>query len=130
MQNTFNAVSTPPSLVNQQPAHQSSRTQTTTASEDRTLLTTNGRPLISRSKLSNAPVDTSAQSQNNTIPYKLQKILVEGKLIPCINMKPNSYTDMLVTLPDLVNNFFSNIPAQSCQQVLQVLGIEVYKANT
>ncbi|KAJ8975806.1 hypothetical protein NQ317_013737 [Molorchus minor] len=130
MQNNYAVNSTSSQMVNQQPAHQPARTQTSTASDDRNNMT-NGRSLINnsgnRSKLSNLP-DTPQTSGNN-IPYKIQKALVEGKMIPCINMKPNVWTDMLVTLPDLVTNFFNNVPVQSCQQVMQVLGIEVFKAN-
>lgn len=91
---------------------------------------TNGRSLlnnVNRNKLSTLPDAPPASS--NSIPYKIQKALVEGKMIPCINMKPNVWTEMLVSLPDLVTNFFNNVPVQSCQQVMQVLGIEVFKAN-
>lgn len=63
------------------------------------------------------------------IPYKIQKALVQGKMIPCINMKPYVYTELLVTLQDLVTNFFNNMPVQSCHQVMSVLGIELYRGN-
>lgn len=68
-------------------------------------------------------------TSGNHIPYRLEKALVQGKMIPCINMKPYVYTELLVTLPDLVSYFFNNMPVQSCHQVMSVLGIELYKGN-
>ncbi|XP_023309869.1 uncharacterized protein LOC108916953 isoform X1 [Anoplophora glabripennis] len=129
LQNNYGVNSTSAQLVNQQPAHQSTRTQSASVSEERSSMT-NGRSVlnnVNRNKLSTLP-DAPPTSGNN-IPYKIQKALVEGKMIPCINMKPNVWTEMLVSLPDLVTNFFNNVPVQSCQQVMQVLGIEVFKAN-
>ncbi|XP_060537177.1 uncharacterized protein LOC132708692 isoform X2 [Cylas formicarius] len=118
-------------LVNQNPAHQaSSRTETSTSADDRPVLT-NGRPLMNnanRNKLINLPELSPTGSTN--IPYKMHKAHVEGKILNCINMKAGLYTELLVSLQDLVTNFFNSVPIQSCQQVMQVLGIEVYKANT
>lgn len=104
----------------QQPALQPAEDRSVT--NGRSSANNNTRKLIN---LPDAPPTSSA-----SIPYKLQKVLVEGKMIPCVNMKPNAWTDMLVSLPDLVTNFFNNVPVQSCQQVMQVLGLEVYKANS
>lgn len=59
----------------------------------------------------------------------MQKAPVQGKMLNLINMKGNVYTELLVTLQDLVANFFNGVAVQNCQQVMQVLGIEVYKAN-
>lgn len=64
------------------------------------------------------------------IPYKLQKTLVENKMIACINMKPFVYTDLLITLSDLVAVFFNNVSVQLCHHVMQVLGIELFKGNS
>lgn len=120
-------------LVNQNPAHQaSSRTQTTASTaQDSTL--TNGRSLLNnaanRNKLINLPESPPATTPGTNIPYKMQKAQVQGKMLSLINMKANVYTEHLVTLQDLVANFFNGVPVQSCQQVMQVLGIEVYKAN-
>lgn len=63
------------------------------------------------------------------IPYKIQKALVEGKMIPCINMKPYVWTELLVTLPDIINHFFNAVPLSSCRRVMDVLGIELYRGN-
>lgn len=114
--------------MNQQPAHQATRAQQSTTTTEERSNVTNGRSSAGNStrKLISLPDATSASAN---IPFKLQKVLVEGKMIPCVNMKANVWTDMLVSLPDLVTNFFNNVPVQSCQQVMQVLGLDVYKAN-
>ncbi|CAG9828391.1 unnamed protein product [Diabrotica balteata] len=133
LQNNYSVNSTSTQMVNQQPAHQSSRTQATTTPEERNTIT-NGRSMMNSVNRNNnsklIQLTDAPTAGSNNIPYKVQKALVEGKMIPCINMKPNVWTDMLVSLPDLITHFFNNVPVQSCQQVLQVLGIEVYKANS
>ncbi|PNF34901.1 hypothetical protein B7P43_G01413 [Cryptotermes secundus] len=64
------------------------------------------------------------------IPYQVQKALVEGKMVPCINSKPFIYSELLITLPDLVTHFFPSVPLSSCRQVLQdVLGLDLYRGN-
>lgn len=64
------------------------------------------------------------------IPYQVQKALVEGKMVPCINSKPFIYSELLMTLPDLVSHFFPSVPLSSCRQVLQdVLGLDLYRGN-
>ncbi|CAH1121422.1 unnamed protein product [Ceutorhynchus assimilis] len=125
--------------VNQNPAHQaSSRAQTS----ERPTLFNNGKSVLMPNQ--NATADTAAAATrkltvipessptSNTVtnvPYKMQKAQVQGKMLNLINMKAYVYTDYLVTLQDLVTNFFMGVTGQSSQQVLQVLGIEVYKAN-
>lgn len=134
LQNSYVVNSTTPQLVNQQPAHQASRTpqqqqqQATTTTEERSSVT-NGRANSGSHVRKLIPLP-EAPPNSSSIAYKLQKVLIESKMIPCINMKPNAWADMLVSLPDLVSNFFNNVPVQSCQQVMQILGLEVYKANS
>lgn len=89
---------------------------------------TNGRVTLNSLQKKLTPLPDPPTSGSH-IPYKIQKALVQGKMIPCINMKPYVYSDLLVTLPDLVSNFFNNMPVQSCHQVMSVLGIELYKGN-
>lgn len=115
-------------MINQQPAHQQPPRNQSVVQEDRGNMT-NGRMAMSnmqRCKLIPIP---DPPTSGNHIPYKIQKALVEGKTIPCINMKPFIFTDLLVTLPDLTANFFHNVTINTCQQVLSVLGIELYKGN-
>ncbi|XP_066155500.1 uncharacterized protein [Euwallacea fornicatus] len=119
-------------LVNHNPAHQASSRTQATAQDGGGL--TNGRSMVNntgnRSKLINLPESSPPSATSGThIPYKMQKAPVQGKMLSLINMKGNVFTEHLVTLQDLVANFFNGVPVQNCQQVMQVLGIEVYKAN-
>jgi hypothetical protein len=51
-------------------------------------------------------------------------------MVPCINSKPFIYSELLMTLPDLVTHFFPSVPLSSCRQVLQdVLGLDLYRGN-
>jgi len=51
-------------------------------------------------------------------------------MVPCINSKPFIYSELLMTLPDLVTHFFPSVHLSSCRQVLQdVLGLDLYRGN-
>lgn len=62
-------------------------------------------------------------------PYKVQRACIDNIMVPCINMKAYVYNDLLMTLAELNEYFFSGISLNSCKRVLGVLGIELYKAN-
>ncbi|XP_044729930.1 uncharacterized protein LOC123293243 isoform X2 [Chrysoperla carnea] len=68
-------------------------------------------------------------SQGSHMPFKVQKALVEGIMVPCINMKPYVYSELLITLPDLVAHFFPKHSVPTIKQVLEVLGMELFKGN-
>ncbi|KAK5639009.1 hypothetical protein RI129_011501 [Pyrocoelia pectoralis] len=115
---------THPPIINQQPAHQQPpRTQ---AQDEQSI--SNGRLTINSLQRKLIPIAETPTSGSH-IPYKMQKALIESRMVPCINMKPYVYNDLLVTIPDLTEQLFNNVPSQSCQQVMQVLGIELYKGN-
>ncbi|KAK3910587.1 Protein transport protein Sec31A [Frankliniella fusca] len=64
------------------------------------------------------------------IPFKVQKALVAGKMVPCINAKPYVYTDLLMTLHDLNAHFFPDLSITACKQgVQEVLGIHLFRGN-
>nr|CAD7397069.1 unnamed protein product [Timema poppensis] len=64
------------------------------------------------------------------IPYQVQKALVDNKMVPCINSKPFIYSELLMTLPDLVSHFFPQVSLSNCRQALQeVLHLELYRGN-
>ncbi|XP_026289035.1 uncharacterized protein LOC113214011 isoform X2 [Frankliniella occidentalis] len=64
------------------------------------------------------------------IPYKVQKALVDGKMVPCINAKPYVYTELLMTLYDFTAHFFPNLPVNNCREGLQeVLRLDLYRGN-
>ncbi|KAF5285701.1 hypothetical protein FQA39_LY16507 [Lamprigera yunnana] len=112
-------------IINQQPAHQQpARTQP----QDEQQNITNGRLALNSVQRKLIPI-AEIPTSGTHIPYKMQKALIESRMVPCINMKPYVYNDLLVTISDLTEQLFNNVPPQSCQQVMQVLGIELYKGN-
>lgn len=73
-------------------------------------------------------VDTPTSSTH--VPYKVQKALVDEKMVPCINAKPYIYTELLMTLPDFVSQYFPSCDINGCRQVLtDVLGVDLYQGN-
>ncbi|XP_063990740.1 uncharacterized protein LOC135169573 isoform X4 [Diachasmimorpha longicaudata] len=63
-------------------------------------------------------------------PYGIQKALVGEKLVPCINFKPYIYSELLMTLPDFVSQFFPTCDMNNCREVLtDVLGVDLYQGN-
>lgn len=61
---------------------------------------------------------------------QVQKALVDGKMVPCINAKPYVYSELLMTLQDLTAHFFPGINVNSCRQGLQdVLRLDLYRGN-
>ncbi|CAB0031130.1 unnamed protein product [Trichogramma brassicae] len=63
-------------------------------------------------------------------PYQIQKALIEDKLVPCINFKPYIYSELLMTLPDFVSEFFPTCNVDKCRQVLDVLNVDLYQCNS
>ena len=51
--------------------------------------------------------------RSNQPPYKLQKALIDNKIVPCINVRPFVFHDLMMTLPGkiilLFKNLYSNI---------------------
>ncbi|KAK9889189.1 hypothetical protein WA026_004468 [Henosepilachna vigintioctopunctata] len=128
MQNSYVVTSSQNQIINQQATHQpTTRSQSASVAEDRSNVS-NGRMNLNNCnrKLQAIPDPPTGGSH---VPYQMQKAMIETKMIPCINMKPFIFTELLVTLPDLCSSFFNNVPVQSCQQVFQVLGVELFKPN-
>ncbi|XP_011157414.1 uncharacterized protein LOC105194265 isoform X1 [Solenopsis invicta] len=76
------------------------------------------------------PISEPHISTCHVQPYQIQKALLEEKMVPCINFKPYIYTELLMTLPDFVSNFFPACDIESCRQVLtDVLHIDLYQGN-
>ncbi|XP_076750570.1 uncharacterized protein LOC143423258 isoform X2 [Xylocopa sonorina] len=63
-------------------------------------------------------------------PYQVQKALVGDKMVPCINFKPYVSSELLMTLPDFVAQYFPACDINSCRQVLtDVLHVDLYQGN-
>ncbi|XP_011634930.1 uncharacterized protein LOC105425732 isoform X4 [Pogonomyrmex barbatus] len=76
------------------------------------------------------PISESHITTCHVQPYQIQKALIEEKMVPCINFKPYIYTELLMTLPDFISNFFPACDIDSCRQVLtDVLHIDLYQGN-
>lgn len=74
-------------------------------------------------------IDYPTTSSSHT-PFKIQKALVEGKMVPCMNAKPYVYTELLMTLQDLTAHFFPQLHVNNCRQGLQeVLRLDLYRGN-
>ena len=47
--------------------------------------------------------------RSNQPPYKLQKALIDNKIVPCINVRPFVFHDLMMTLPGEESFFEMNI---------------------
>ena len=71
-------------------------------------------------------IDRSPQA-----PYKLQKALIDQKIVPCINVRPYVFHDLMMTLPDFVRHFYPELSIERARHMLQdVLKVVLYKGNT
>ncbi|KAH0955307.1 hypothetical protein HN011_003106 [Eciton burchellii] len=76
------------------------------------------------------PISETHISTCHVQPYQIQKALVEEKMVPCINFKPYIYTELLMTLPDFISNYFPACDIDRCRQVItDVLHIDLYQGN-
>ncbi|CAK9800829.1 hypothetical protein ANTPLA_LOCUS2582 [Anthophora plagiata] len=97
------------------------------------LIPVNGSNNSSRDSRGRKPLIPIAETHISTCqvqPYQIQKALVEDKMVPCINFKPYIYSELLMTLPDFVAQYFPACDINSCRQVLtDVLHIDLYQGN-
>ena len=69
--------------------------------------------------------------KSNQQPYKLQKALIDQKIVPCINVRPYVFHDLMMSLPDFVKHFFLDLPLEKSREMLQeILKVVLYKGNT
>jgi hypothetical protein len=69
--------------------------------------------------------------KSNQPPYKLQKALIDQKIVPCINVRPYVFHDLMMTLPDFVKHFFPDLPLEKSREMLQeILKVVLYKGNS
>jgi hypothetical protein len=68
--------------------------------------------------------------QSHQPPYKLQKALIDQKIVPCINVRPYVFHDLMMTLPDFVRHFYPDLTIEKARQMLQdILKVVLYKGN-
>ena len=64
-------------------------------------------------------------------PYRFQNVLIEEKMVPCINVKPYENQDLLMTLPDFLKYCHSNVAMKKAKKVLlDILKIVFYSGNS
>merc|ERR1719367_1517904 len=69
--------------------------------------------------------------QSHQPPYKLQKALIDQKIVPCINVRPYVFHDLMMTLPDFVKHFYPDLTVEKAREMLQeILKVVLYKGNT
>lgn len=69
--------------------------------------------------------------KSNQQPYKLQKALIDQKIVPCINVRPYVFHDLMMSLPDFVKHFFPDLALEKSRYMLQdVLKVVLYKGNS
>uniref|UniRef100_A0A0K8SKJ9 Uncharacterized protein n=1 Tax=Lygus hesperus TaxID=30085 RepID=A0A0K8SKJ9_LYGHE len=74
-------------------------------------------------------METPARDTSN-FPFKMQKALVSNKMVPCINAKPYLHSELLMTVNDLMDEFFPTVSMHKCKEVLQnVLQVNLYAGN-
>ena len=70
------------------------------------------------------------RSNPNQPPYKLQKALIESKIVPCINVRPYVFHDLMMALPDFVKHFCPDFTIDKAKHMLQdILKVVLYKGN-
>jgi hypothetical protein len=67
--------------------------------------------------------------KSNQQPYKLQKALIDQKIVPCINVRPYVFHDLMMSLPDFVKHFFPDLPLEKSREMLQeILKVRIFTA--
>ena len=69
--------------------------------------------------------------QSHQQPYKLQKALVFQKIVSCINVRPYLFQDLMMTLPDFIQQFYPDLTMEKTRHMLQDnLKVVLYKGNS
>ena len=64
-------------------------------------------------------------------PYKLQEARIDQKIVPCINVRPYVFHDLMMSLPDFVKHFFPDLPLEKIGEMLrEILKVVLYIGNT
>ncbi|XP_037078907.1 uncharacterized protein LOC119099922 [Pollicipes pollicipes] len=67
--------------------------------------------------------------QTSPEPFVVQKTTIESRPVLCINGSPHDFSQLYVSLHELVKHIFPKVPVRSLQEILAVLGIYVFKAT-
>jgi len=68
--------------------------------------------------------------QTDGVPYKANKALVLKKIVPCINIRPYQFMEVMVTLPHLVEQLLPMLTEKQVGNMLvSIPGVVLYKGN-
>ncbi|CAH1711528.1 unnamed protein product [Aphis gossypii] len=82
-------------------------------------------------ELKKIPERMWAQDSSNNAAYKIQKATLHGRMIHCINAKPYIYSDLMVTLDDLIQMMLPSCSVARCAHVLhKYLNITLFCGNS
>ncbi|XP_060856646.1 uncharacterized protein LOC132934356 [Metopolophium dirhodum] len=70
-------------------------------------------------ELTRIPERTFLQGSSTSAAYKIQKTTLQGQTIHCINAKPYIYSDLMVTLEDLVQMMLPLCTIERCAHILK-----------
>lgn len=92
------------------------------------------QPVVNNEKAFNGKLTQIKEfpmEQSHQPPYKLQKALIDQKIVPCINVRPYVFHDLMMTLPDFVKHFYPDLTVEKARQMLQdILKVVLYKGNS
>ena len=71
------------------------------------------------------PVQTSSEQ-----PYKAERALLEKKKISGVNIRPSHYSELMVTLPSLVEQLLPGYSEQQIGELLLSCGVILYSGNS
>ncbi|KAL4082973.1 hypothetical protein QTP88_023969 [Uroleucon formosanum] len=81
--------------------------------------------------LKRIPERMIVQDPLNIVAYKIQQTSLQGKMISCINAKPYIYSNLMVTLDDLVQKVLPSCTVTTCAYVLnKYLKTELFRGNS
>ncbi|KAE9525153.1 hypothetical protein AGLY_014567 [Aphis glycines] len=82
-------------------------------------------------ELKKIPERIWAQGSTNNAAYKIQKTTLHGRMIHCINSKPYIYSDLMVTLDDLIQTLLPSCTVSRCAHLLnKYLNITLFCGNS
>jgi len=104
------------------------------ASQHRSTNSSSQPPAVNNEKAFNGKLTQIKEfpmEQSHQPPYKLQKALIDQKIVPCINVRPYVFHDLMMTLPDFVKHFYPDLTIEKARQMLQdILKVVLYKGNS
>jgi len=71
----------------------------------------------------------TVQDSQKGLPYKPMRCLIESKVLPCLNIRPFEFKEVMVTLPHLVNMLLSDFTEEIVGNLMLSSNVVMYKGN-